>query len=205
MCMVFVGRIGSILRAKKGKGINTLDTIPKKVYTKYYNWHMCQFNHRTRNNRNPAVHVKIRFPCRGSLTSAGTKNLREHYKKQMFKTSIAAIAAAPLLASGAAFAGPYVNIEANGSYPDGTYTSGNVEIQIGYEGNTPGGLNWYVSGGPTVAHTESTDDFGDVELAGYIGGSKGITEKVSAYGEIYGATNDDDLDFSGKIGARYAF
>jgi len=34
----------------------------------------------------------------------------------MFKTSIAALAAAPLLASGAAFAGPYVNLEATGSY-----------------------------------------------------------------------------------------
>ena len=40
----------------------------------------------------------------------------------MFKTSIAALAAAPLLASGAAFAGPYVNLEATGSYPDGAYT-----------------------------------------------------------------------------------
>ena len=41
----------------------------------------------------------------------------------MFKTSIAALAAAPLLASGAAFAGPYVNLEATGSYPD---------TQVGY-------------------------------------------------------------------------
>ena len=40
----------------------------------------------------------------------------------MFKTSIAALAAAPLLASGAAFAGPYVNLEATGSYPDGAYS-----------------------------------------------------------------------------------
>ena len=35
----------------------------------------------------------------------------------MFKTSIAALTAAPLLASGAAFAGPYVNLEMSGSYP----------------------------------------------------------------------------------------
>ena len=45
----------------------------------------------------------------------------------MFKTSIAALAAAPLLASGAAFAGPYVNLEATGSYPDGAYESGGLE------------------------------------------------------------------------------
>ena len=48
----------------------------------------------------------------------------------MFKTSIAALAAAPLLASGAAFAGPYVNLEATGSYPDGAYSSGGVEAVV---------------------------------------------------------------------------
>ena len=126
-------------------------------------------------------------------------------KKMFTKSTIAAAAASPFLFAGAAFAGPYVNIEANGSYPDGTYTSGNVEVQIGYEGTTAGGDTWYVSGGPTVQHTESADEFGDVELAGYLGGSKGLTEKTSVYGEIYGATNNDDLDVSGKVGLRYTF
>ena len=41
----------------------------------------------------------------------------------MIKTTIAALAATPLLFSGAAFAGPYVNVEASGSYPDGAYSS----------------------------------------------------------------------------------
>ena len=39
----------------------------------------------------------------------------------MFKSTIAAVAASPFLLSGAAFAGPYVNLEATGSYPDGAY------------------------------------------------------------------------------------
>ncbi|BCV07386.1 MAG: hypothetical protein CM15mL1_1110 [Libanvirus sp.] len=39
----------------------------------------------------------------------------------MIKSTIAALAATPLLFSGAAFAGPYVNVEASGSYPDGAY------------------------------------------------------------------------------------
>ena len=121
------------------------------------------------------------------------------------KSTIAAVAATPLLVSGAAFAGPYVNLEANGSYPDGSYTSGALEAQIGYEGETPGGIGWYASIGPTVAHTESTDDFGDVEIAGYLGGSKQITEKVGLYGEIYGVSNDSDIDFSGKIGTKLTF
>ena len=122
------------------------------------------------------------------------------------KSTIAAVAASPFLFAGAAFAGPYVNVEANGSYPDGSYTSGALELQVGYEGETPGGLSWYVSGGPTVTHTESTDDFGDVELAGYLGGSTGLTEKVSLYAEVYGATTpSDDIDFSGKIGTKFVF
>ena len=119
----------------------------------------------------------------------------------MFKTSIAALAAAPLLASGAAFAGPYVNLEATGSYPDGTYTSGGLEAVVGYEGETPGGIGWYVSGGPTVTHTESSDEFGDVELIGYLGGSY---DKF--YGEISGVTNSsDDIDFSAKAGVKFTF
>ena len=117
-----------------------------------------------------------------------------------FKSTIAAVAASPFLFAGAAFAGPYVNIEANGSYPDGSYTSGALEAQVGYEGSTEGGFDWYVSGGPTVTHTESSDEFGDVELAGYLGCSY---DKF--YGEIYGVTNDSDLDLAGKVGVKFTF
>ena len=52
------------------------------------------------------------------------------------KSTIAAVAASPFLFAGAAFAGPYVNLEASGSYPDGAYTSGALEAQVGYEGAT---------------------------------------------------------------------
>ncbi len=123
----------------------------------------------------------------------------------MIKSTIAAVAATPLIFTGAAIAGPYVNIEANGSYPDGAYSSGNIEFQVGYEATTTNGISWYASVGPTVQHTETADEFGDVEIAAYLGGSKGITDKVGVYGEIYGATNNDDLDLSGKAGLRYTF
>ena len=122
------------------------------------------------------------------------------------KSTIAALAASPFLFAGAAFAGPYVNLEANGSYPGGDYTSGNLEAQVGYEGTTTGGLDWYVSAGPTVSHTESSDDFGDVELAGYLGASKAITESVNAYGEVYGQTTDgSDNEYAGKVGVKFVF
>ena len=54
----------------------------------------------------------------------------------MIKSTIAAVAASPFLFAGAAFAGPYVNLEASGSYPDGAYTSGGLEAVVGYEGAT---------------------------------------------------------------------
>ena len=120
------------------------------------------------------------------------------------KSTIAAIAASPFLLSGAAFAGPYVNLEANGSYPDGDYTSGNLEAQIGYEGGADK-FGYYVSVGPTVGHTEAADEFGDVEIAGYVGATYQVAESTGLYGEVYGATADDDIDFSGKVGVKFTF
>ena len=118
------------------------------------------------------------------------------------KSTIAAIAATPLLVSGAAFAGPYVNFEASGSYPDGAYTSGALEAVVGYEGTAgaEGGIGYYVSGGPTVTHTETSDEFGDVEFIGYLGGSY---DKF--YGEISGVTNNDDIDWGAKAGVKFTF
>ena len=110
------------------------------------------------------------------------------------KSTIAAIAATPLLVSGAAFAGPYVNIEASGNYPDGAYTTGGIETVVGYEGETEGGIGYYVSGGPTVTHTETSDEFGDVELIGYVGATY---DKF--YGEVSGVTTPaDEIDWSAK-------
>ena len=117
------------------------------------------------------------------------------------KSTIAAVAASPFLFAGAAFAGPYVNLEANGSYPDGSYESGALEAQVGYEGTTEGGLGYYISAGPTVGHTEAADEFGDVELVGYVGGTY---DKF--YGEISGVTTPaDDIDWSAKAGVKFVF
>ena len=50
-------------------------------------------------------------------------------------------------------------------------------------------------------HTESSDEFGDVEFIGYLGGSY---DKF--YGEISGVTTtDDDIDFSAKAGVKFTF
>ena len=72
----------------------------------------------------------------GSLSSAGIfYALARHLKTNMsIKSTIAAVAASPFLLAGAAFAGPYVNVESNLSYPDGDYSSTATEIHLGYEG-----------------------------------------------------------------------
>ena len=51
----------------------------------------------------------------------------------MIKSALAAVAAAPLFA-GAAFAGPYVNVETNAGYTGNDYDSATTEFHVGYEG-----------------------------------------------------------------------
>ena len=126
------------------------------------------------------------------------------------KSTIAAAFAAPFLLSSAAFAGPYVNVEANASYPDGDYTGATTDIHVGYEG-TPGDgqVAYYVQGGPAFTHTESTDDT-ETEFSGKIGASIGVSDDLAVYAEVSGISNedaagDDIVDFGGKIGAKFLF
>ena len=127
------------------------------------------------------------------------------------KSTIAAIAASPFLLAGAAFAGPYVNVESNLSYPDGDYSSAATDVHIGYEGSTTDGkIAYYVQGGPSLNHAESTDDT-ETELSGKVGASYGINEDLALYGELSGASNGEDtagdtvVDWGAKIGAKFTF
>ena len=127
----------------------------------------------------------------------------------MFKPLIAAAAAAPLFA-GAAFAGPYVNVEANASYPDGEYTTATTDIHFGFDGGSEDGkIAYYVQGGPAFVHTDSTDDT-ETELSGKVGVSVAVAEAADVYGEIAGITGEDSsgdsiVDFAGKIGVKDTF
>ena len=127
----------------------------------------------------------------------------------MFKPLIAAVAAAPLFAA-SAFAGPYVNVEANASYPDGDYSSATTDLHIGFEGATEDGkVAYYVQGGPAFQHTESSDDT-ETELSGKFGLSVAVADSASVYGELSGITNEDSsgdsiVDFGGKLGVKYVF
>ena len=117
----------------------------------------------------------------------------------MIKKTIAALAATPLLFSGAAFAGPYVNVEVNSSLSGSDYTGTTTEAQIGWEGE-----NWYVSGGPIVTAPDGGD--AGTDFIGYLGGSVDVTEAVGVYGEFSLQTQEDaDNAYGVKIGTKYTF
>ena len=98
----------------------------------------------------------------------------------MFKPLIAAVAAAPLFA-GAAFAGPYVNVEANASYPDGEYDTATTDLHFGFDGGSEDGkVGYYVQAGPAFVHTDSSDDT-ETELSGKVGASFQVADSTSVY------------------------
>ena len=127
----------------------------------------------------------------------------------MFKPLIAAVAAAPLFAA-SAFAGPYVNVEANASYPDGEYTTATTDIHFGFDGGTEDGkIGYYVQGGPAFVHTDSTDDT-EGEISGKVGVNVAVNDSLGVYGEIAGisgedSSGDDIIDWAGKVGAKFTF
>ena len=126
------------------------------------------------------------------------------------KSTIAAVAASPFLLAGAAFAGPYVNVESNLSYPDGDYTGATTDLAIGYEGTTSEGkVAYYIQGGPAFVHDEAADDT-ETQFSGKVGASLGVSEDLAVYAEVSGISNedaagDDIIDFGGKLGAKFTF
>ena len=128
------------------------------------------------------------------------------------KSTIAAVAASPFLFAGAAFAGPYVNVESNLSYPDGEYSAATTDVHIGYEGTVgaDGTIAYYVQGGPSLVHSEVGDDT-ETELSGKVGASIALAEATSLYGEISGATAGEDADgdtirnWGAKAGLKFVF
>ena len=126
------------------------------------------------------------------------------------KSTIAALAASPFLFAGAAFAAPYVNVEANASYPDGDYTGATTDVAVGFEGTaSEGKIAYYIQGGPAFVHDEAADDT-ETQFGGKVGASVGVSEDLAVYAEVSGisdedATGDDIINFGGKIGAKFVF
>ena len=126
-----------------------------------------------------------------------------------FKSTIAAVAASPFLLAGAAFAGPYVNVESNIGYPDGDYGSATTDLHIGYEGQASEKVAFYVQGGPAFTAVDGTDG-SEGEFYGKAGLSVAATDSLGIYGELSGITNedssgDDIVDWGAKVGAKFTF
>ena len=115
------------------------------------------------------------------------------------KSTIAAVAASPLLLSGAAFAGPYVNVEVNSSLTGSDYTSTATELAIGWEGS-----NWYAQGGPIINAADGGES--STDFLGKVGGSVAFNDALGVYGELSVQTADGaDNGYGVKLGSKYSF
>ena len=125
------------------------------------------------------------------------------------KSTIAAIAASPFLLAGAAFAGPYVNVESNLSYPDGDYSAATTDLHVGYEGSLTESADFYAQIGPAFEAVDGTDGT-NTEFSGKVGVSIAATDALGIYGELSGITDeasngDDEINWGAKLGAKFTF
>ena len=122
----------------------------------------------------------------------------------MIKTAFAAAAAATAFAAPAAFAGPYVNVEANSGFTGSDYTGTTTDAHVGYAGSA-GALSYGAQVGPSFVVTDGGES--DTVLSGKVYASVAATEALSVYGELSFAGGVDDADngYGTKIGATWSF
>ena len=121
----------------------------------------------------------------------------------MFK-SVFAASAALLTSAGAAFAGPYVNIETNAGWVRDDYTSATTDLHVGFEGEA-GAASYYIQAGPAIVAVDGEDT--DTQFSGKAGIGVPVSDAIGVYGELSFLTADDDDDFGlgGKLGVKYNF
>jgi len=122
----------------------------------------------------------------------------------MLKTAFAAAAAATAFAAPAAFAGPYVNVEANSGFTGSDYTGTTTDAHVGYAGSV-GALSYGAQVGPSFVVTDGGES--DTVLSGKVYGSVAATEALDIYGELSFAGGVDDADngYGTKVGVTYSF
>ena len=123
----------------------------------------------------------------------------------MFK-SVFAASAALFASAGAAFAGPYVNVEANSGWTGSDYNSTTTDLHVGFEGALGESASYYVQGGASVVSPDSGES--DTVPSGKAGLGLALTDALGAYGEVsFIGSGDEDLDrgYGGKLGIKYNF
>jgi len=120
----------------------------------------------------------------------------------MIKSTLAALAAAPLFA-GAAMAGPYVNVENNAGFTGSDFNGSVTDFHVGYSGEA-GALGYYIQGGPTLVAIDGADT--ETGFSGKVGGSVAATESLSVYGEVSLSTaGPGDNGYGTKAGVTWHF
>ena len=122
----------------------------------------------------------------------------------MFKTTIAAAAAAIALAPAAALAGPYVNVETNAGWVGDDYTAATTDLHVGFEGEA-GAASYYVQAGPAIVAVDGEET--DTQFSGKAGIGVPVSDALGVYGEMSFLTTEDEDDFGlgGKLGVKYNF
>ena len=123
----------------------------------------------------------------------------------MFKSVFAATAALSL-STGAAFAGPYVNVEANSGWTGSDYSGTTTDLHVGYEGALGESGSYYVQGGASLVSPDDGET--DTVPSGKAGLGLALTDALGAYGEVsFVGSGDEDLDrgYGAKLGVKYSF
>ena len=130
---------------------------------------------------------------------------RDISKIIMIKSVFAATAALSVSA-GAAFAGPYVNVEANSGWTGSDYSGTATDLHLGYEGELGSNGSFYVQGGATVVSPDGAES--DTVPSGKAGLGLALTDALGAYGEVsFVGSGDEDIDrgYGTKLGLKYSF
>ena len=119
--------------------------------------------------------------------------------------SVFAATAALSMSAGAAFAGPYVNIETNAGYTGNDYNAATTDFHVGYEGAMGEDAGYYLQAGPAIVSVDGEDT--TTEFSGKAGVGVDIAENVNVYGEVSFLTIDDsdDNNYGLKAGVKYTF
>jgi hypothetical protein len=122
----------------------------------------------------------------------------------MIKSTIAALAAAPLFA-GAAMAGPYVESKTTTALVDGDYTGAQTELRVGYDEKIGNGVSVFGEIGPGYEWRNGED--GQGVAVGEVGINFPIANQLTGKFKVAGEYGFDSEVFGlgGELKVRYSF
>ena len=120
--------------------------------------------------------------------------------------SVFAATAALSMSAGAAFAGPYVNVETNAGWTGSDYSGAVTDFHVGYEGALGDSASYYVQGGASLVTPDGGTD--ETVPSGKAGVGVALSDALGAYGEVsFVGSGDSDIDrgYGAKLGLKYSF